>query len=297
MAIDLNDDLKREKEILEQKNKEKYWNTDIFWDTNHKIINNDSRKISKYIKNDTIDLIITSPPYYNAKSYSQRENIESYLKEMKEVFSACFKALKPWRKFCLNISDLPVKWDSWVKWIPLWSYLIRIMNDIWFELSDRIFWNKTPIKWFQYGSLPYPPSPLICDSIEYILIFRKPWKSDYSYLNKERKEASKLSRDEYWEYTKQIWTMGRVRTKDNINWHIAPYPEELPLRCIKLYSFVWDTILDPFWWSWTTSIVSANLKRNSILFELKEEYIKLIKDRANLNWSNLFIKPKYFYEK
>lgn len=287
---------KEKKLKLEQENKEKYRWSGIFWDTYHRIINSDSQKIWKYLDDNSVDLIVTSPPYYNAKSYAQWDSIDAYLKEMKNVFSWCFKVLKPWRKFCLNISDLPVKWDFWVKRIPLWAYLTEVMEEIWFELSDRIIWNKYPIKWFQYWSLPYPPSPLICDSMEYILVFRKPWKSDYTYLDKEKKEASKLSRDEYWEYTKQIWTMWRVRLKDNLDGHIAPYPEELPLRCIKLYSFVWDTILDPFWGSWTTTIVSANLKRNSVLFELKDEYIDLIKNRVNENSGNLFINPKYSYE-
>ena len=83
----------------------------------------------------------------------------------------------------------------------------QLALDVGFGLADRIIWNKTPMKGFHFGSLPYPPSPLICDSMEYIFIFRKPGRPDYSYLAPELKERSRLAPDEYKEFTKQIWTL------------------------------------------------------------------------------------------
>ena len=79
----------------------------------------------KFIKDNTVDLIVTSPPYYNAKEYSQWDDIKSYLKDMHSIFAECFKKLKPGRKLCLNISDIPIKGDSGVKWIPLGAYLTQ----------------------------------------------------------------------------------------------------------------------------------------------------------------------------
>lgn len=286
---------KLEKEKREKENKKKYWETDIFGHTIHRIIHGNSMHM-KEVEDSSVDLVVTSPPYFNAKEYSQWNKIEDYLDDMKKVLKEIYRVLKPGRKFCLNISDLPSKGESGVKWISLGAHIILCAESVGFELADRIFWFKTPLKGFQYGSLPYPPSPLICDSIEYIYVLRKPGKSNYKYLDIERKEASKLSRSEYAEYTKQIWSIRRVRLKNNIDGHIAPFPDEIPERCIKLYSFVGDTVLDPFGGSGTTTKVASKLKRNSILYEINPEYIKLIKSILNKESSKLFSEPEFIYE-
>jgi len=289
---------KNEKAIIEEEMLNKYWNHPSLRSTFHKIIIGDSRKM-KSVKNGSVHLIITSPPYFNAKEYSQWNSLNAYLEDMKKTFEECFRVLAPGRKFCLNISDLPQKGKNGVKWIPLGSELLRVCIDVGFELADRIIWFKTPMKGFQYGSLPYPPSPLICDSIEYIFVLRKPGKADYSHVSKERKEASRLRRSEYAEYTKQIWSIRRVRLKDNINGHIAPFPEELPHRCIKLYSFVGETVLDPFGGRGTTTKMAIQNKRNSILYEIKKEYLKYIKETIGLNQKRLFtdIRVEIIHEK
>lgn len=261
-----------------------YWNDPKLDRTQHSVIIGDSRKM-KSIENDSIHLIVTSPPYFNAKEYSSWPTLQAYLKDMKATFDECFRVLVPARKFCLNISDLPEKGKSGVRWIPLGSELLKVCLESGFELVDRIIWYKTPMKGFQYGSLPYPPSPLICDSMEYIYILRKPngTKPDYSHLSKLQKEASKLTRAEYAEFTKQIWTMRRVRIKGNEEGHIAPYPDELPHRCIKLYSFAGENILDPFGGSGTTTKMAILNKRNSVLYEIKKKYLKHIKQKIGLS--------------
>ena len=267
--------VKIQKNQIEKEHIQMFENLDLC--TTHKIIQGDSRKMKK-IKKESIHLIVTSPPYYNAKEYSIWDNVDDYLKDMKKTFKECFRVLKPGRKFCLNISDLPEKGESGVRWIPLGSYLLKLCLDIGFELVDRVFWFKTPLKGFQYGSLPYPPSPLINDSVEYVFILRKPGKADYSYLDKDIRDASRLKRDDYIEYTKQIWSMRRVRLKDNMGGHIAPFPEELPRRCIKLYSFADDIVLDPFGGRGTTTKTAIEQKRNSIIYEIEGKYVQYVKD-------------------
>ena len=287
----------KEKELKlaqEKENIKKYRETKIFGDTKHRIIKGDSRNMSK-VKDESVSLVVTSPPYYNAKDYVQWESLEKYREDMKKVFAEVFRVLEPGRRFCLNISDIPVKGDSGVKWLTLGPLLLTVCEEIGFELADRIFWFKTPLKGFNYGSLPYPPSPLICDSTEYIYVLRKPGKADYKKIERERKDASKLIREEYGEFTKQIWTLRRVRLNDNIDGHIAPFPEDIPLRCIKLYSFVGETVLDPFGGSGTTNKVAADLKRNSIMYEIKNDYIKIAKKRFTAE-TNLFTNPKFIYE-
>jgi len=254
--------------------------------TKHSIIIGDSRHMDS-LEKDSIHLIVTSPPYFNAKEYSHWDSLEGYLNDVKKTLRECFRVLKPSRKFCLNISDLPEKGPSGVKWIPLGAELLKVCMNVGFELVDRVFWLKTPMKGFYYGSLPYPPSPLIYDSVEYIFILRKPGKSDYSHLSKEQKEASKLTREEYAEYTKQIWTIRRVREKENVDGHIAPFPDELPRRCLKLYSFVGETVLDPFGGSGTTTKMAIENKRNSILYEINNEYLDLIKEKIGFKQTRL----------
>lgn len=278
----------RQKKAEEEKRIiDKYWNDQSHNRTMHRIIIGDSRHM-KSVKHNSIHLIVTSPPYFNAREYTQWPTLKEYLYDMKKTFIECFKVLQKGRKFCLNISDLPEKGESGVRWIPLGPELERVAQKVGFELVDRIIWYKTPVKGFQYGSLPFPPSPLICDSMEYIYVLRKPGKSSYSHLSKEQKEASRLRRKEYAEFTKQIWTMRRVRLSENMNGHIAPYPDELPHRCIKLYSFVGEVVLDPFGGSGTTTKMAVFNKRNSILFEIKEEYLKHIKEKLNFNHKRIF---------
>ena len=263
----------------------------------HYIYNDDSSNMYQ-LKDGSVELIVTSPPYFNAKEYSTFKSLEKYYDEMKKVFKECYRVLKPGRRFCLNISDLPTKGDSGIKWLSLGAGLLKVCEDIGFELADRVFWFKTPLKGFQYGSLPFPPSPLICDSMEYVYILRKPTKRkpDYSKIDPVLKEASKLTRDEYGLYTQQVWSIRRVRIKDNEDGHIAPFPEELPLRCIRLYSFAGETVLDPFGGSGTTGVVAMKYKRNSVQYEIKKEYADMIYNNM-INSQGIFINDEVIYDK
>lgn len=252
--------------------------------TDHLVVIGDSSDMSA-VGDGAVHLIVTSPPYFGARDYGGPEQIgnlddvDEYLRGIGRIFAECHRVLSPGRKFCLNISDLPAKGANGVSWLPLGPLLLRQAMDVGFELADRIFWDKTPKKGFHYGSLPYPPSPLICDSVEYLYILRKPGRPDYDYLTPENRERSKMLPKEYQEYTKQIWTMRRVRLKDNLTGHIAPFPVELPYRCVRLYSFVGDTVLDPFGGSGTTAEAAIWTGRNSIMYEINPDYLRFIRDK------------------
>ncbi len=248
--------------------------------TKHLILNKDNKSIPE-IPDNTVHLAVTSPPYFNAREYSTWANLDAYVDDMTKSFAEVFRVLIPGRKFCLNISDLPEKGESGVRWIPLGPHLLFAALKVGFEIVDRVLWYKTPIKGFQYGSLPYPPSPLICDSMEYIYILRKPsnGKVSYEHLSPLQKEASKLKREIYAEYTKQIWTLRRVRLKGNEEGHIAPFPYEIPERCLRLYSFVGETILDPFAGSGTTAQAAIKNRRNSIMVEQERSYVRIMKKK------------------
>jgi DNA modification methylase len=248
--------------------------------TTHLILNKDNKSIPE-IPDGSVHLAVTSPPYFNAREYSTWASVDDYIEDMTKSFAEVFRVLKPGRKFCLNISDLPEKGESGVRWIPLGPHLVLAALKAGFELVDRVLWYKTPIKGFQYGSLPYPPSPLICDSMEYIYILRKPNKGKVSYehVSPLQKEASRLKREIYAEYTKQIWTLRRVRLKGNEAGHIAPFPYDIPERCVRLYSFVGETVLDPFAGSGTTAQAAIRNRRNSVMVEQDKSYIKIMKNK------------------
>lgn len=248
--------------------------------SNHLIYTKDNKDVPE-ILTDSVHLAVTSPPYFNAREYSHWATLDDYLLDMSKSFEEVFRVLKPGRKFCLNISDLPEKGESGVRWIPLGPELLLAALRVGFELVDRVIWFKTPMKGFQYGSLPFPPSPLICDSMEYIYILRKPnkGKTSYEHVSKLQKEASRLQREIYAEFTKQIWTIRRVRLKDNEAGHIAPFPYEIPERCVRLYSFVGETVLDPFAGSGTTAQAAIKNRRNSIMIEQDSSYVEIMRKK------------------
>jgi DNA modification methylase len=250
-------------------------------DSRHLVVRGNSNNMERVLS-DSVHLVVTSPPYFNAKEYSNWPTVEEYLHDMRQVFRETIRVLVPGRKFCLNISDLPEKGSSGVRWQPLGALLLLAAIDEGFELVDRVIWFKTPLKGFQYGSLPFPPSPWIADSMEYIYILRKPLggrKVSYSHVTNLQKDASKLRRDDYIEYTKQIWSIRRVRRANNLDGHIAPFPIEIPQRCIRLYSFVGETVLDPFSGSGTTALAALQNRRNSVSYELQSDYIEYIAER------------------
>jgi DNA modification methylase len=248
--------------------------------SSHLVVNRDNKNLTE-METESVHLAVTSPPYFNAREYSTWATLNDYLSDMGKSFEETFRVLKPGRKFCLNISDLPEKGPSGVRWIPLGPELLLKALSVGFELVDRVIWFKTPMKGFQYGSLPYPPSPLICDSMEYIYILRKPLrgKVSYDHVTPIQKEASRLQREIYAEYTKQIWTIRRVRIKGNEAGHIAPFPFDIPERCIRLYSFVGETVLDPFAGSGTTAIAAIRNRRSSIMVEQNKDYVEIMTKR------------------
>jgi len=259
-------------------------------ETTHSIFNNDSRKMDG-VPDGSVHLIITSPPYGNIKEYStDKKDIgnykdDEYLKQIKSVYAECFRVLQPGRKFCLNVKDERRTGEYGVKWY-LYAYrIVDLCDEIGFEVADVIIWNKPNKEEIKdeldHGSLPYPGSPLICDSIEYIFILRKPGKPNYSHLAGLAKEASVLSKEEYTEFIKQVWKISedtRISSKEEIVFeHLASFPEELPLRLIKLYSYLTETVLDPFVGSGTTMVAAKKLGRNSIGYEINKEYVQLSK--------------------
>ncbi len=236
--------------------------------TNHKLISGDSKEVLKSINN--VNLVVTSPPYNVGKEYELNLTIEEYEQMLIDVYTACYNSMIENSRICVNVPYSMTSHDNTISNPYITNYNALIKSG--FKYKDTITWNQNnsgnDTAW---GSWCSPSSPWIRHQIEVIIIMYKgEWK-----LN--RKGKSDLIRDEFLKYVVDMWSI----PPSTINGHPAIFPEELPKRCIKLFSYIGDTILDPFVGSGTTSYVAKKIGRNSIGIDLRKDYIQLAKQRLS----------------
>lgn len=255
------------------------------------------------VADSSVDLIITSPPYFNIKDYAKDgyqnekhsqskigdlgalKDYKTYINELLKVWKECFRILKPNGKLCINVPLMPMfKKDLNTHYnrhiFDLQSDIQHsILENTAFFLLDLYIWNRTnTTKKLMFGSYPYPRNFYAQNTSEFITIYVKDGKPKESL--KELKEQSRLTQAEWLEYTKQIWNIP-IPNKSDIAFgkHPAIMPSEIPYRLIKLFSFVGDVVLDPFAGSGTTLKVAKDLKRHYIGYELYENYKAVIEQR------------------
>lgn len=223
------------------------------------------------LPDNSIHLMITSPPYNATKDYDNDLSLQEYLGLLKNIWKETFRVLVPGGRACINIANLGRK-----PYIPLHSYIIEAMAEIGFFMRGEIIWNKasSASPSTAWGTWLSASNPVLRDIHEYILIFSKG-----TYTRKKGKKNNTITRDEFLEYTKSVWTFPAVSAK-KIG-HPAPFPEELPHRLIKLYSFTDDVVLDPFLGSGTTSLSAIKNNRNYIGYDVNEEYCRLADKRVS----------------
>jgi len=228
------------------------------------------------IPDNSLHLMITSPPYNVSKEYDEDLSLKEYLEMLRKVFAETYRVLVNGGRACINVANLGRK-----PYIPLSDYISQMMIDIGFNMRGEIIWNKaaSASPSTAWGSWMSASNPILRDIHEYILVFSKgDYKRDRKKTEKKRKQNT-ISKEEFMEWTKSIWTFNAESAR-RVG-HPAPFPIDLPYRLIQLYSFTTDIILDPFMGSGTTAIAALKSNRNYIGFEIKEEYIELIKKRVS----------------
>jgi site-specific DNA-methyltransferase (adenine-specific) len=222
------------------------------------------------IPNNSLHLMITSPPYNVTKEYDQDLSLQEYLKLLQSVFSETYRVLVDGGRACINVANLGRR-----PYLPLSDFVSRIMLEIGFHMRGEIIWNKgagagVSMAW---GSFQSASNPVLRDVHEYIMVFSK---GSFSRKKTEGKENS-ISKEQFMEWTKSVWTMNPESAK-KIK-HPAPFPIELPYRLIQLYTFKGDVILDPFMGSGTTAIAALKAERKYIGYDNDPEYVKLSEER------------------
>lgn len=251
----------------------------------HKIIIGDSRWM-KEVPDESIHLIITSPPYWQLKDYGNEKQIgfndtyEDYINNLNLVWQECHRVLHKGCRLCINIGDQFARsvYYGRYKIIPIRTEIIKFCESIGFDYMGAIIWQKvttcnTTGGATVMGSYPYPRNGILKLDYEFILLFKK--HGNPPKVSKEIKERSRLTEEEWNKYFTGHWNFPGERQ----NRHLAMFPEELPKRLIKMFSFIGETVLDPFLGSGTTSLVAKNTGRNSIGYEINENFLPFIKEK------------------
>jgi len=265
----------------------------------HLIINGDSRYMGE-LNNESVHLVITSPPYWQLKDYGTEDQIgfndsyESYINNLNLVWKESYRVLHTGCRLCINIGDQFARsvYYGRYKVIPIRTEIIKFCERIGFDYMGAIIWQKvtttnTTGGATVMGSFPYPRNGILKLDYEFILIFKK--NGIAPKVSKENKELSKMTTEEWNTYFQGHWNFSGAKQDS----HIAMFPEELPKRLIKMFSFVGDTILDPFLGSGTTSLAAKNLNRNSVGYEINSEFIANIKEKLSFNENKMFEEHSY----
>ncbi len=266
--------------------------------THHKIIMGDSRKMME-IEDKAVHLMITSPPYFNAPFDYEGfyKTYDEFLEVMRDFASETFRVLDEGRIACVNIDDMLVDGEKY----PIVADVTQIFVKAGFRYRDRIVWKKPEgyIRISRRSGVmlqhPYPMYYYPDNLLESILIFQK-GKFNYKKVDKQKKEASKIDLNESqknkWFLT--LWEMTNVLPSGGLEKSIAAFPDELPRRLITLFSFVGDTVLDPFLGSGTTMKMARQMDRNSIGYEINERLLPVVKEKVGVLQHRMQAEPDEF---
>jgi site-specific DNA-methyltransferase (adenine-specific) len=213
-----------------------------------------------------VHLMVTSPPYNVGKDYDEDFTLEEYLGFLKRVWREVHRVLVPGGRACVNVANLGRK-----PYIPLHAYMLRDLVDLGFLMRGEIIWDKgaSAAASTAWGSWQSPANPTLRDTHEYILVFSK---GNFSRKKPAHREST-ISREEFLEFTKSVWTFPAESAKKV--GHPAPFPVELPYRLMQLYTYSGEVVLDPFMGSGSTALAALKAGRHYVGYEIDDNYVRL----------------------
>jgi DNA modification methylase len=273
--------------------------------TFQKLINGDARDLS-FLGDESIHLVVTSPPYWNLKRYNDNpdqlghiNDYESFLGELEKVWSEVFRILVPGGRLVCVVGDVCVSRRRFGRHLvfPLHADTCVLCRRIGFDNLNPIIWHKIANASFEvengskFLGKPYEPNAIIKNDMEFILMQRKP--GGYRKPTEEQRKLSKIEKKDFNTWFQQIWNITGASTRN----HPAPFPLELATRLVRMFSFHGDTVLDPFCGTGTTMIAALRYGRNSIGIDIDPEYCRMAARYLKKESSNLFINTELIFEK
>lgn len=264
----------------------------------HQIHIKDNMELSM-LENDSVHLTVTSPPYVTTEFKKGQEfNYEEFLDSFKLLCRELFRITVPGGRFALNVADIISKYrykdDDVISRVALGLDTFNVAQSAGFRLLERFVWDKGFTRNFGgplLGSYPYPLTLFNNNYFEYIFVFKKPGKRK---VKQALREESRISLEEWRQWTQQWWRVESVTEK--FNYHRAIFPIEIPYRLIRMYSYVGDVVLDPYMGTGATMIAANSCQRASIGFEIDEKCESLIKHRLEFEArrNGDFEMPEYY---
>ncbi len=273
--------------------------------TSHRLINADSRDLS-FLADESVHLVVTSPPYWNLKRYNENphqlghvQDYEAFLAELEKVWRQMFRILVPGGRLVCVVGDVCVARRTFGRHLvfPLHADICVLCRRIGFDNLNPIIWHKISNASYEVSNgsrflgKPYEPNAIIKNDMEFILMQRKP--GGYRKPTNAQREASKLTKKEFDLWFQQIWNITGASTKH----HPAPFPMELAKRLVRMFSFVGDTVLDPFCGSGTTMVAALRTGRDSIGVEIDPEYCQMAARYLKAETAGLFSNAKLLFER
>lgn len=235
----------------------------------NRIYQHDSKNM-KHLPDNSIHLMVTSPPYNVGKDYEDDLSLQEYIELLYKVMRETYRVLVEGGRACINIANVGRS-----PYIPLHLYVLEIARDLGYFMRGEIIWDKgaSAGRSCAWGSWQSASNPTLRDVHEYILIFCK------STFKRHPIRQDTITRDDFMECTKSIWRMNTASAKQLK--HAAPFPLELPKRLINLYSYKNDVVLDPFMGSGTTAVAALETGRQYIGYEIKKQFVQFARKRVS----------------
>jgi len=267
--------------------------------TKHILHQGDARHLD-WLPSESIHLIVTSPPYWTLKEYPPHQgqlgliaDYDAFHDELEKVWRHCFRVLVPGGRLVSVVGDVCLSRRKHGRHMvmPLHADIVVRARKIGFDNLSPIFWYKIANAHYEvengngagFLGKPYEPNAIVKNDVEFILMLRKP--GGYRQPSDDQREASRLTKEEHQEWFQQVWN---GLTGESTKNHPAPYPVELAYRLVRMFSFVGDTVLDPFMGTGTTLLAAARCDRNGVGVEIEPSYVKIAKSRLELELQDLF---------